>query len=66
MEQQLEMVCSSGRPFQLMDVRVVDEGGANLPHDGEQARAAAHDMQRMHTCVPYMPPIGALSMASGC
>ena len=34
MEAQLELVCTSGRPFELMDVRVVDEAGADVPKDG--------------------------------
>lgn len=32
---------SSGRPFELMEVRVVDELGGNVAKDGQQARAAA-------------------------
>ena len=39
---------SSGRPFELMDVRVVDEGGHDVPKDSgevsQQQPSPQHDM----------------------
>lgn len=37
-EEQLALVTSSGRPFQLIDVRVVAEDGADVAKDGVQVR----------------------------
>ncbi len=36
MEEQLALVYSSGRPFELMDVRVVDERGRDVPKDSDE------------------------------
>jgi hypothetical protein len=35
-EEQLALVTSSGRPFQLIDVRIVAEDGADVAKDGVQ------------------------------
>lgn len=35
-EEQLKLVYSSGRPFELIDVRVVDEHGADVPRDSDE------------------------------
>jgi acyl-coenzyme A synthetase/AMP-(fatty) acid ligase len=35
-EDQLSLVTSSGRPFLLVDVRVVDEEGNDVAKDGQQ------------------------------
>ena len=32
---QYELVCTSGRPFNMVDVRVVDENGVDVPKDGK-------------------------------
>jgi len=34
-EEQLDLVCTSGRPFCLIDVRVVDDQGHDVPKDGK-------------------------------
>ena len=34
-EEQLDLVCTSGRPFCLIDVRVVDDEGHDVPKDGK-------------------------------
>ena len=33
-QEQLELVCTSGRPFSMVDVRVVDETGTDVTRDG--------------------------------
>ena len=33
--QQFDWICTSGRPFSLVDVRVVDESGKDVPKDGQ-------------------------------
>ena len=38
MEEQLALVTSSGRPFELIDVRVVDEEGSDVAKDSQQVR----------------------------
>lgn len=35
-EEQLAYVCSSGRPFVLVDVKLVDEAGADIPTDSDK------------------------------
>lgn len=34
-EQQLDLVCTSGRPFELINVRIVDENLQDVPQDGK-------------------------------
>eukprot|EP00889_Picochlorum_renovo_P006747 jgi/Picre1/33777/NNA_001256.t1 len=34
-EQQLNLVCTSGRPFELINVRIVDENLQDVPRDGQ-------------------------------
>lgn len=34
-EQQLDLVCTSGRPFELINVRIVDENMQDVPQDGK-------------------------------
>ena len=33
-QEQLDLVCTSGRPFSMVDVRVVDDSGSDVPKDG--------------------------------
>lgn len=35
-EEQLNLVYTSGRPFELMDVRVVDEQGQDVAKDSDE------------------------------
>lgn len=34
-EEKLDLVCSSGRPFQLINLRIVDDDGKDVPRDGK-------------------------------
>jgi glycine cleavage system aminomethyltransferase T len=61
-EDQLELVTSSGRAFQLIDVRVVGEEGADVAKDGEQVGAVTQ---------PWWSPrirwnLGCSSQCFGC
>ena len=46
MEEQLALVTSSGRPFELIDVRVVDEEGSDVAKDSQQVRLECAGVQR--------------------
>ena len=49
-EEQLALVNSSGRPFELIDVRVVGEDGAGVAKDSQQVRRARRQRQQgQHT-----------------
>ena len=42
MEEQLDLVTSSGRPFELIDVRVVGEDGTDVAKDSLQVSCSLH------------------------
>lgn len=54
-EQALELITSSGRPFRLMDVRVVDDSGRDVAKGSGEVREGPKENQHCRICSKLLP-----------